>query len=431
MSDNGWALTGKIRRNIGWKLLGTIIEKGLRLGLVIVAARALGPDAWGRYTYALTLALMGVQLTDLGLSLFLSREVARTGHADGRFIGEVLTLKMALGLGYIALAAGVIAVHHSEPIVAAALALCAVIALGQTALEAALHVFRGVQDLSLEARATTAQAAIQVSFGGVALGAAWWLWRFDSPDDAMLIFVAALAAGNIIAALNAWRVASKLARPELRLSRAMVTRFKNEVLPLGIAIIASLLYYKVDVPMIRAFQGDTETGLYTAGYKLLEVMAIVPSILMAATFPALSDAVVRDPARAMKLHSTALKWLLLGGGGGAVVLVVAPELIVSLLYGDRFADAAPVLRALAPSVILMFINYLETHMLVALGLVRQQMWISVSLIAVNVGLKAWWIPRWGGAGAAIATAVTELCLWLAVAPLVRKDLKRRVAEILP
>ena len=109
--------------------------------------------------------------------------------------------------------------------------------------------------------------------------------------------------------------------------------------------------------------------------------------------------------------------------------MIAPDLIISLLYGDRFDNAAPVLRALAPSVVLMFLNYLETHMLVALGLVRQQMWISLSLIAVNVGLNAWWIPHWGGAGAAIATAVTELCLFLAVAPLVHRDLSRRINEL--
>ena len=211
----------------------------------------------------------------------------------------------------------------------------------------------------------------------------------------------------------------------------MALRFRREVLPLGIAIVASLLYYKVDVPMIRAIHGDTETGLYTAGYKLLEVLAIVPSILLAATFPALSDAVIRQPKRALALHKAALRWLLLSGGAGAIVLMIAPELIIGLLYGDRFDNAAPVLRALAPSVVLMFLNYLETHMLVALGLVRQQMWISLSLIAVNVGLNAWWIPRWGGAGAAIATAVTELCLFVAIAPLVQRDLARRIQEHQP
>lgn len=427
--SGGWALSGKIRRNIAWKVLGTVVEKGLRLGLIVAATRLLGPDAWGRYTYALTLALMCVQLTDLGLSLFLSREIARSGRADDRFVGEVLGLKAALAVGYIALIGGLIVGHSAEPMVQIALALCAVVALAQTTIEAALHVFRGVQDLSLEARATTVQAAIQVSFGGAALGAAWLRWRGEAADDTMVLFVAALALSNVIAAGYAWRLARRLTRPRLRLSRAMMGRFRREVLPLGVAIVASLLYYKVDVPMIRALHGDAETGLYTAGYKLLEVLAIVPSILLAATFPALSDAVLHRPAEALRLHATARRWLLLAGGSAGLVLLLLPELIVHVLYGDRFNGAAAVLRALAPSVLLMFVNYLETHMLVALGLVRQQMWISLSLIGVNVGLNAWWIPQWGGAGAAIATAVTELCLWLAVAPLVRRDLDRRVAEL--
>ncbi|MCO4763603.1 MAG: flippase [Myxococcales bacterium] len=426
MGGSRWALTGRIRRNIAWKTLGTLVEKGLRLGLIVVAARLLGPEAWGQYTYALTVALLFVQLTDLGLSLFMSREIARNGEVDADFVGEVLGLKLVLAGGYALLLVGIAAAHHAEPAVALTLALCAVVALAQTALEAALHIFRGVQDLSLEAKSTTSQAAIQVAMGGAALLTAWLVWRDGAPTQAMLLYVSALAVSGLVAAGNSWRLAAPIVRPRIRFSRAMAQRFRVEVLPLGVAIVASLIYYKVDVPMIREIHGDLETGYYTAGYKLLEVLAIIPSIVLAATFPALSAAVANDPKRAGALHGTALRWLLLVGGAATVVLVVLPELIIGLMYGDRFAPAANVLRALAPSVLLMFINYLETHMLVALGLVRQQMWISLGLIAVNVGLNAWWIPRWGGAGAAIATAVTELCLFAAVMPLVRRDLARRI-----
>jgi Na+-driven multidrug efflux pump len=57
--------------------------------------------------------------------------------------------------------------------------------------------------------------------------------------------------------------------------------------------------------------------------------------------------------------------------------------------------------------------------------------ITLALCLVNVGLNAWCIPRWGAAGAAWATAATELLLLLAAAPAVQRGLaaRARAAEV--
>ena len=97
----------RIARNIGWKTLGTLIEKSLRLVLMGLVARALAPAAYGQYNYALNLALLAVQMTDLGLGLFLTREIARDSAPTGRIVGHVFTLKAALGAGYLVLMGGI------------------------------------------------------------------------------------------------------------------------------------------------------------------------------------------------------------------------------------------------------------------------------------------------------------------------------------
>ena len=108
-------------------------------------------------------------------------------------------------------------------------------------------------------------------------------------------------------------------------------------------------------------------------------------------------------------------------------MLLLPELAIHTLYGDQFDGAVPVLRALAPSVVLTFVNFLETHMLVALGLVRAQMAFAAALIAVNVGANLLLMPRWGGVGAAMGTAVTEVVLLCFCAPLVHRTLRQRMA----
>ena len=76
----------RIRKNIAWKTLGTAIEKGLRLVLVGYVARALGIRVYGQYTYAVAVAMLAVQVADMGLGLYLAREVARAEVPPPRLI---------------------------------------------------------------------------------------------------------------------------------------------------------------------------------------------------------------------------------------------------------------------------------------------------------------------------------------------------------
>lgn len=440
MSPSRWSLPARVRRNVGFKVAGTVVEKGLRALVVFTAARMLGPQAWGRYTYAFTLAMLLVQITDLGLGLFLNREIARKGSADGALIGEVLTLKAALA-GVYAATIAMLALWHirgdsADMTVVFAILICGGVALLSSAIESIVHVFRGVQDLSLEARVHSVHAAFAVVSGGLVLGTALWAWGWvpsaTQRDQLVLLYAGSMVVSTLLGSVYAYRILRRLTSVTWRFNPELVTRFRREVLPLGIAIVASMIYYRIDVPMIRnllpAATADAQTGLYTAAYKLLEHTALFPAILMAAAFPALSETVVQSPRRAAELHQTTLRWLGAGGLAVCAAFALGSQPIVAVLYGDDFADSAPILVALAPCVLLTFVNYLETHMLVALGLVRAQMLISVSLIAVNIGLNWWFIPLWQGAGAAWATAATEVCLFIAVAPLVRRGLRARIAE---
>ena len=236
--------------------------------------------------------------------------------------------------------------------------------------------------------------------------------------EALLWFCGAMAVAALVGVLYSARLLWPIARPRWGLSAAMFDRFKRDVLPLGIAIMASLIYYKIDVPMIRYLRGDVDTGLYTAAYKVLEYSALLPAILMAATFPALSEAIVDQRETARSLHNTALLWLCLAGGAATTMTWLLPDRIIWLLFGVEFAASGPVLAALAPCIVLTYINYLLTHMLVVLGRVRAQMFICLALIGLNTALNWLWIPRWGGVGAAYATAITELVLLACCAPLV-------------
>ena len=71
--------------------------------LVILAARWLGVEGFGIFSYASTIGLLLIPMTDLGLQIFLTRELAAGGQQPGSVFATVLRLKLALTL---AVAAG-------------------------------------------------------------------------------------------------------------------------------------------------------------------------------------------------------------------------------------------------------------------------------------------------------------------------------------
>lgn len=434
------SLTQRIRRNIGWKSLGIAVEKSLRFVLIAMVARALGPKMYGQYTYAVALAVLLVQMTDMGLGLFLAREIAKHEVPPAKLIGHVFTLKLALGLGYLAVMAAMAWWHFADPEIRLTatfhprpgalgwtVALAGLASLLTSTIEAIWQVFRGIQRMDLEARSGSVFAMAQLACVSVALAMLPTMPNIEADRGYVMVMVAAamLVAGAVGLAYTGILLV-RVVTPQLGWSTPMLQRFTREVLPLGVAIVASLIYFKIDVPMLRMLRGDVDVGMYNAAYKLLENMSVVPAVLLAATFPALSQTVESDPVAAARLHRTTLMVLLVAGVGGSLVLLAVPEVLIFLLNGREYADAVPILRALAPSVLLTFINYLETHMLVALGQVRAQMGYALALIIVNVLANFALMPIYGGVGAALATALTELVLLGFCAPMVRRTLRARV-----
>lgn len=433
-------LSARIRSNIGWKSLGMLAEKSLRFVLVAMVSRALGPKMYGQYTYAVALSLLWVQMTDMGLGLFLTREVARHEVAPPKLIGHVFTLKLVLALLYLVVVAVVAWWHFADPemITSATVhprpgamgwtvALCGLSGLAVSSIEVMWQVFRGVQQFGLEARSSSVFAAVQLTFVSLALAILPTMPEVAVDRGYVMVTISvAMLAASIVALGYTAVLLFRVVTPEFGWSRPMLRRFTNEVLPLGVAIVASLIYFKIDVPMLRLLCGDVEVGLYNAAYKLLENLSMVPAVLLAATFPALSQTIEQDPAAAARLHRQTLRLLLAAGAAGSLVLLVLPRPLIRLLNGQEFEGAIPVLQALAPSVLLTFVNFLETHMLVAMGLVKTQMAYAIALIAVNVAANFAFIPIWGGVGSAMATALTEIVLLGFCAPLVHRELKARV-----
>jgi O-antigen/teichoic acid export membrane protein len=408
----GWNHRGALG-NIVTKALSVPVEKACRFVLVAIVARQLGVAAFGRFQFADTVTALLVLATDMGLGIWTTRALAREPARAGEIVGTGFGVRSLSAVPYLLLlAAAAWAVGHGEA--RSILLLLGISALAGAVVEYCNAVFRGHERLRDEARLNVTRALLVTTAG---LGALWW-------GRSLVALGAGIAVGSIAAAVygvgiirRRYRLATSLPGPfvapfagwSLRRGRARAAVV--EALPLWLASLASLIYFKGDAVLLRLFAGDAAVGSYGAAFKIFEATMILPSIILAATFPGLVRAEGGGDRRRRLRSEVALALVLLGLGcivGGTIYLV--RDLVIALVFGSGFRDALPSLVVLCVSIPLLFLNYGLTHFLIARNLERRNLAFAIAMVLLNLGLNLALIPRLGGRGAALTTLATEVAL---------------------
>ena len=176
----------------------------------------------------------------------------------------------------------------------------------------------------------------------------------------------------------------------------------REAVTLGLVLFLIQFYFRIDTIMLGVLASESEVGLYSVAFNLMEGTFFIPTIVMAAIFPGLSQA-----KQFSAYFRKGVVLLTLSGiaGGGAVFLLA--DSIISWFFAAEFQNSADILRILAMAIPLVFWGYLMTQSLVALDRNRIYLIITASGLLLNVLLNFWLIPDYGASGAAVATVITE------------------------
>ncbi len=392
------------------------IEKGAQLAMVIVAGRTLGETLFGRFAFASSLAVVLAFATDLGLTIWTTRALARRGEAAGAVLGTGLRLRLAAAGVVMAAFAGVAVAVDDRGLGVAVLALGAA-SLARGLCDHARAVFRAHERLGDEGKLNTAIAVL-----GMGGGIAGLLAGAGGIGALALGILAGTLAGAAYGFLLLGHKYGPWAGPaDWTLARRML----REAAPFYLAGAFTLVYSRADVLFLKARSFDAEVGAYRAASQLVEVVKQLPVLLMTATFPQLARAFQQSRAALVRTERT-ITGLLLGSGlllGGTLALAAKP--IIMLPFGADFARAVPALRTLAVAVPLLFVNCGVLHFFIARDRGGLNMAFAGAMVVVNVGVNLALDGRLGAVGAAAATVVTEgallVCCLYALRVLRRED----------
>lgn len=380
---------------------GQIGQALLAFFLVAVLARALGREGFGQFSLAFVIASLGALIADFGLGPWLTRAVAQDPAHSRELLHDVLRLRNRLVLlsWALTLPLSALFLHHAPLLAAVAVLLVYLTLSGFVVVYESLLIGRGFVE----------RVTISI-VGGKALELAAALLWLSSGRGARLTEVAGvLAAACAVRLAVVWRLA-RVALPAERGEPATVppprASLFPQAFPFALGAWLWTAYFRVDVLLLQRLSTAGALGLYSAAYRVIEALLLVPRTVVGVTYPAasaawregtLTPAVLARPGRLLAL-------IALAAAGGLWAL--APE-TMRFLFGRAFEDGAGALRILALVVPVLFLNQYLGMLLPATH--RQNAWVALlgAALAVNVIANLVLIPRFDYRGAAFATLISE------------------------
>lgn len=370
----------------------------LLLALLIVAARTLGDQVYGRFSFALALAVIFETLMDFGLKEVTTRAIAREPRHATPYLQNTFGLKLALGAGSLVALAVAAAVLRPEPDVRWAAVLLGVAAVLRSYMTTIRSVFYGVDRFDLETVVLVSDRLLVLAFGAAAL-----LLGHALLGLAMAFMAARAAAFLLAAGLTARAVGRPMPAFDLWFWRDL----QRCAIPFGAFVVVLQLYNYLDIVMLGVMRGDSETGLYSAAYRIYEGFSNIPSIISVVLTPRLAREFVSNPASHGRTAFRGVSVAAVLGIPVALGAMVAAPFLTQLLFGAAYAPSAKVLQILAAGFVVVFPLAVLHAVAISTNAERLLLVTAILGVIVNGTANLVLIPTHGMHGAAIATIIGE------------------------
>lgn len=405
--------TQKIALNTVIQLIGKAVTVATSVLVIAYITRYLGVAGYGEYaTIFAYLGLFG-SILDLGFFVIVVREIVKKPEAERTILGNMLGLKLCFGLLIFGLAYMLTRLIPYPEVVRQGILIGAISQLFISLNQAPLGSF--------QASLTMYKATFSDVLGRLLL--LGLVWSLIHQSGGLISVVWAVVWTNMIVfGLNIIMMSHKYWLVPLFDWREWQKLFAA-ALPMGIVMILGVIYFRIDVLILGYLQGSYAVGIYSAPYKILEVLLAIPAIFMSSVLPVITTALRDAPLRAKQIFQSAFNFLsLLALPLIAGSLAIATPVMV-LISGSDYVASGQVLQILIFSLAGSFLNSVMIYTIIAANqqhrLIRPYVWAVLFNIAANLLI----IPKFSFLGAAAVTVLTEMGVLIFSAYLVAKYLK--------
>lgn len=382
-------------KDISGVFAGNILALVFSFSIDIVLSRQLGPEGRGLYTAILVVPMIISSFVMLGIRRSAVFHLGKGVYDDNRTVSGVISLLILTSIAAV-VASGLALLITQPDGITPAMGLLALLSIP---VKLALIYSGGIYIGKENFRRSNLQVWLPLlyNFLGIILFVVFIKWWVTGALLAMLL-------SNVLVASVSLSYLYKNFAIRIRWDKEVVISLMKVGVVYAIAVVVMQLNYRIDIILLQKLSSMREVGYYSLGVAISDKLWQLPSamglVVMSRTANATDLQVLnRDVARLVRVAFIVVLVV-------SVLLWVVAPVIIPLLFGAKFAPSVHIVRLMLPGIIMFVVVRILSGRFAGSGEPLLLIGLFVPTLIVNIILNLFWIPRYGGLGAAMATNVS-------------------------
>ena len=396
-------MSNHVSKNIFWLTASRIAALVLLFFAYTQLFRYLGPFASGQYQFILSYVLIFATIVDFGIQQFITKKISENPGETKTYFQEFFSFEILVSALLYAVLIAVALFRHYDTVVFYGIGLAGLGMVANALTYPYLAVMAAFQDLRKVALINFLNSIVNISV----IFAAIAFHRY-------IVFLAGvqLAFGVLDLVLYRFFVRKHLPKPQVlqsifKFDIHLIKNIVKQGWPFALLVGFSAIYNRIDVVLITWLKDYTQTGFYTAAYKIFDLLGFFPSVVSYTLFPFFASLMAKQAFGEVKENlEKYLRLMIAAALPMAVGGTILSAKLIALIAGPQFAPAGPVLAILIWAPAILFI-YIPVNSLVISQLTKKAVIVTGANVIVNIVGNLLLIPHFGIKAAAAMTVVSE------------------------
>ncbi|NET43254.1 flippase [Okeania sp. SIO2B3] len=393
-------------KRLDWSYFYTLLGEGtlaLTFFYYIILARVLGPERYEIFAAAVALGGVFSLLIQFGLPFLMQREVAANPEVAPKSTIKFLSLQGLNTLPILVVLLPLAMLLHFE---GEGLIVCYLVIFAEVCRSTKMTLRAVLKGMGWFRSETISVAIERLAVVCCVLGVLLW-------TNNLVLVVATLVLVRFLEILGLLYYLHRKVNIWSSFNIGSLRELYRIAYPFAISGVLWVIYYQVDVLMLKAIASTGETGFYSAAYRILEIFSALPRVVFQVAFTRFAKYHANDPERLPEQVYKSTRVLL------AVVLPVLiiagffQTSLVKVLYGDAYRYSVYPLAILLPSLSIKTFASMLNVFFQSTGREKKLPRLLFIAATANILINLILIPYIGSVGAALATLLSE-CILLAL-----------------
>lgn len=271
-------LSTNIMKNSGHFFSGRFISGIIALVVNIMLARYLGVSDYGLYSFVIAYSSIFAVFIDFGMETSIVRELSKNWKKGEKLLNGMVSLKIILSIVSVLSSITIAYFLTADLITTFLIGVYSVGFMFDSITSASRAVFRSGLQIKY--------SSIAMVFGKIASTLIILYLIFNS--GSLIQILMAFIIEKAVVSMLCYHYYRKFTHLKLEFNKETWLKILKLSWPFLLTSIFYVLYFKTDVIMLSIMKGEDAVGYYSAAFKLMESLLLIPAAISMSTFPVMS-----------------------------------------------------------------------------------------------------------------------------------------------